>query len=136
MFMRKASMHLLISILMLGAAACATSSTSDGQAKSQSYGRDGLLGTTSSNPNSPMNPGFHNYAVDVKMLKDSIEQIPAVEDSSILLNGPTAYITLQLRDDVDIEESMKIRNLAQANLQKLMPRYEVRVSVGKNQIFH
>jgi hypothetical protein len=133
MLMRiKAPAFLAGIMLVLAAAGCGTGS---GQTKTQSYGRDGLLGTTSANPNLPINPGYHDYASDVRMLKQSIGQIPGVTDSSIILNGPTAYVTLQLRDDIDIEQSMSIKSAAQANLQNLMPRYDVRVSVGKNHLY-
>lgn len=130
---RKSGFILALSLMLLAAGtACGAN---NGEMKGQSYDRDGLLGTTSANPNLPINPTYHNYATDVKLLKDSIAQIDGVQDSTIVLNGATAYVTLELRDDLDIEESMRIRNAAQASLQRMMPRYDVRVSVGKNRLF-
>lgn len=132
MLLRKGTAFMLGLALTAGLTACGTTG---GQVKGQSYGRDGLLGTTSSNPNVPVNPGFHDYASDVRLLKESIGQIPGVADSHIVLNGPTAYVTLQLREDIDIEESMRIRNSAQTTLQRMMPRYNVKVSVAKNRMY-
>lgn len=117
-------------ILLLLLAGCAANG--GGRTQANQYDRDGMLGATSANPNLPISPTYHNYSNDVKLMKDTIRGMPGVKDSTILLNGPTAYITLQLNDDVDIEESMRIRNNTQASLQRMMPRYDVRVSVGKN----
>lgn len=75
------------------------------------------------------------YASDAKILKDAIARIPGVTDSSVLFNGLTAYITLHLGKELDIEESMQIRKSAQELLGRLLPQYEVRVSVEKNHVF-
>lgn len=135
MFKRNGLVILLGLALTVSGTACGKWGGSGGDDKrglqSQSYGRDGLLGTTSANPNLPGSPTYHTYAADVRLLKDTIAQIPGVQDSTVVLNGITAYVTLQLKDDVDIEQSMRIRNSAQASLQRLMPRYDVRVSTGK-----
>lgn len=116
-----------LTLMLIG---CGTNAGGRSQAKQ--YDNDGLLGATSSNPNLPTSPTYHNYSNDVKLMKDTIAGFTGVADSTILLNGPTAYVTLQLNDDIDIEESMRIRNHAQTSLQRMMPRYDLRVSVGKN----
>lgn len=130
---------LLGGFLVVSATACGTWGGSGGDdpngLKSQSYGRDGLLGTTSANPNLPGSPTYHTYAADVRLLKDTVAQIPGVADSTVVLNGTTAFVTLELREEVDIEQSMRIRNSAQASLQRLLPRYDVRVSTGKTRLF-
>lgn len=79
--------------------------------------------------------GARSYAADAKTLKAAIARIPGVNDSSVLFNGLTAFITLHLDKDIDIEESMNIRKHAQETLEQLLPQYEVRVSVEKNHIF-
>jgi hypothetical protein len=129
----RSSLALLISAAVL---TCITGcGAGNGQGQSQSYAQDGMLGITSANPNLPGNTTYHTYSKDVRMLKEQVAQIPGVTDSTVVMNGVTAYVTLQLRDDVDIEESMRIRNSAQTSLQRLMPRYDVHVSVGKNRLF-
>jgi hypothetical protein len=75
------------------------------------------------------------YASDAKKLKEAIARIPGVTDSSVLFNGLTAYITLHLGKQLDIEESMQIRKSAQELLERLLPQYEVRVSVEKSHVF-
>ncbi|MFM9331672.1 hypothetical protein [Paenibacillus mesotrionivorans] len=75
------------------------------------------------------------YASDAKILKEAIARIPGVTDSSVLFNGLTAYITLHLGKQLDIEESMQIRKSAQELLGRLLPQYDVRVSVEKNHVF-
>ncbi|MDF2939256.1 MAG: hypothetical protein K0Q90_4629 [Paenibacillaceae bacterium] len=76
-----------------------------------------------------------SYASDAKTLKEAIARIPGITDSSVLFNGLTAFITLHLGKEIDIEESMRIRSAAQEILEDLLPQYEVRVSVEKNHIF-
>ncbi|WP_438444850.1 hypothetical protein [Gorillibacterium sp. sgz5001074] len=135
MWKRQGMALLLGFALAVSATACGNWGGSGGDdkrgLKSQAYGRDGLLGTTSSNPNLPGSPTYHTYAADVRLLKDTVNGIQGVKDSTVVLNGATAYVTLELDDAVDIEQSMRIRNSAQASLQRLMPRYDVKVSVGK-----
>lgn len=84
---------------------------------------------------SPASLSTGTYASDAKTLQEAIARIPGVTDSSVLFNGLTAYITLHLGKELDIEESMQIRKSAQDLLERLLPRYEVRVSVAKNHVF-
>ena len=121
-------------VLLLGLPACGAGNSGDtnGPVRTQAYDNDGLLGATRANPNLPTSPTYHNYSNDMKLFRDTIAQIPGVEDSTVLLNGPTAYVTLMVPRDMDIEASMRVRNSAQASLQRMLPRYEVRVSVRKN----
>lgn len=95
---------------------------------------DGYLQTTGGRAHAEAAPGEYDYLADTKQVKDTVARLPGVEGSSIVMNGAKAYVTLQLRDDIDLEQAMEIRNQAHASLQKLMPRYEVRISVGKRRV--
>lgn len=135
MYIRSGLTVLFGAALLAGAAGCGANGGTGSQGESRPYAQDGMLGITSANPNLPGNETYHTYSKDVRMLKEQIAQIPGVVDSTVVMNGVTAYVTLQLREEADIEESMRIRNSAQTSLQRLMPRYDIRVSVGKNRLF-
>lgn len=101
----------------------------------QSDGAGELLAAARSGLAASAPDSRHTYAADARLLKESIAAIPGVTDSSVLLNGLTAYVTLHLGKDTDIEESMRIREEAREKLSRLLPQYEVRVSVEKNRVF-
>lgn len=126
---------LLSAVLPLELSACGAGNrdmTASGQ--SSSSVPDGYLQTAGNRTDAEAAPGGYDYLADTKQVKDTVARLPGVEDSSIVMNGATAYVTLRLRDDVDLEQAMEIRNRAHAVLKQLMPRYEVRVSVGKRRV--
>jgi len=51
--------------------------------KAQSYPPDGYLGMTSVNPNQPLNPTYHNYREDTRLMKAVLAQFPGIIDSRI-----------------------------------------------------
>ncbi|MDF2926033.1 MAG: hypothetical protein K0R57_4947 [Paenibacillaceae bacterium] len=133
MFVR--SLRALV-ISLVAALLLASCGKSAGQIRTPSSLQESRMDAASIVPSDfVLDPASHDYASDSRILKESIGRIPGVTDSAIVLNGPIAYITLQLQADMDIEESMQIRNLAQAQLKQILPRYDVRVSVGKNYMY-
>lgn len=89
-------------------------------------------GTTDSKPRILSYSASPDYASDLRVLKATITQLPGVVDSSIVVNGTTAYITLKLEGGVDAEEGTRVCRLARSNLQEAMPRYNIKVAVHKS----
>lgn len=122
--------------VIVAAAALTACGAGAGESRVQTYSRGSApLEAAGSSIAAASQPQSRSYASDAKKLKDSINTIPGVTDSSVLFNGLTAFITLHLGKDVDIEESMRIRRAAQETIERLLPQYQVRVSVEKNHVF-
>lgn len=123
----------LVVVLMLAATGCGASHSGP---KAESYGRDGLLGTSQSNPNLPTSPTYHTYAADVNMIHEAVRHIPGVKDAAVVLRGPNADVKLDLPDDIGIEDAMRIKREAQDSVSRMMPRYRVNVTVSKNHLLN
>lgn len=132
MFGRAYVYGLLFFSLVIGAAGCSTATEESTQNPSGHSERVGRLEAAGTDPGVPSGPTYRTYSDDMRLIKQAARQIPGVRDSTVLLNGPDVYVNLELDDNVGLEESMRIRNQAQASLQRLMPRYNVKVSAGKN----
>ncbi|WP_409343458.1 YhcN/YlaJ family sporulation lipoprotein [Paenibacillus sp. MBLB4367] len=131
---RRSRMLAAAAILALALIGCGTN---NGQTKTNSYQNDGLLGTTQANPNNPANPQYpHTYSADTQLIKSTLQQIPGIRSSSIILNGPNAYVNLDLTDDTPLEEAMRIKNEAQTKVGQMMPRYNVKVSTNKSRMLN
>jgi hypothetical protein len=114
----------------LTAALLVTGCGSGNKTGAYSYHRDGRLGTTNANPNSPVNPGYHNNNADTKAMRVALMRVHGVQDATILLNGGHAFVSLRLPSDVTSRDAQRIRSAAENELRAQMPRYDVRVTVG------
>lgn len=115
--------------LLLGGCASRTHD-SDGTPKATNYPVDGYMGTTSVNPNDPLNPGYHHYRDDVRLMRSVIAPISGIQDSIINVNGPNVTVDLKLVKGTSVQESNRIRNEAQHVLSQNMPRYNVTVTTS------
>lgn len=116
--------------LLLGG--CSTSThDSDGTPKAKNFPTDGYMGITSVNPNDPMNPGYHHYRDDMRLMNNVIAGIPGIKDSTIRLNGANATVNLVLPGSVSDQEANRIRDEANRALSQNMPRYNVTVTISR-----
>lgn len=138
MIIQRAAAILAAASLLAALAACGHSSSSAPNAspgKTKAYVNDGMLGTSQSNPNLPTNETYHTYTADTQLIKDTLSRISGIRKSTIVLNGPNAYVTLDLADATPIEEAMRIKAEAQQQVSRMMPRYNVKVRVNKSGVF-
>ncbi|MFC0215466.1 hypothetical protein ACFFK0_24030 [Paenibacillus chartarius] len=103
----------------------------DGTPKAQNYPADGYMGLTSVSPNNPVNPGYHHTRDDVRMMRQVINGIPEVTNSTITLNGPIANVDLDLKQGTSETDASRIRDLAFHQLEQQMPRYQIRVTTDR-----
>jgi hypothetical protein len=99
--------------------------------ETKSYANDGLLGTTGGHPNIPTNPSFHTYANDKSLVLKALSPIKGIRNSRITFRGPDLYVNLDLDPNTDIETAMHIKYAALGSVSQMMPRYRVKVIVGK-----
>ncbi|MBO9609311.1 MAG: hypothetical protein J7639_25380 [Paenibacillaceae bacterium] len=138
MFAKRIAAIVAAAALLVSLAACGHSSSSAPNAspgKTKAYANDGMLGTSQSNPNLPTNETYHTYTADTQLIKDTLARISGIRKSTIVLNGPNVFVTLDLEDATPIEEAMRIKADAQQQVSRMMPRYNVKVRVNKSGVF-
>jgi hypothetical protein len=130
-FMFKKRVFLLLAAVLfiqLGIVGCGQ--TAEKQ-KINSYANDGLLGTTGGHPNIPTNPSYHTYANDKSLVLKALSPIKGIRSSRITFRGPDLYVNLDLDPNTDIETAMHIKYAALGSVSQMMPRYRVKINVGK-----
>jgi hypothetical protein len=129
--MLKRSGYLLLAALLsiqLGLMGCGKNQS---DLKTKSYSEDGLLGTTGGHPNIPTNPSFHTYANDKSLVLKALSPIMGIRNARINFRGPDLIVSLDLDPATDIETAMQIKYAALGSVSQMMPRYRVKVNVGK-----
>jgi hypothetical protein len=131
--LKKSSCLLLAAILFiqLGLVGCGNN---EKKLKTKTYANDGLLGTTGGYPNIPTNPSFHTYASDKSLVLKALTPIKGIQSSRIIIRGPDLTVNLDLDPATDIETAMQIKYAALGAVSQMMPRYRVKVNVGKNKL--
>jgi hypothetical protein len=107
---------------------------SGGQPKAKAYSNDGYMGITDANPNIPTNRSFHTYAVDKSLVLQALQPISGIRSSRIIFRGPNLSVHLDLDPAIDTETAMRIKQTAFEAVSEMMPRYRVKVNVGKNKL--
>jgi len=97
----------------------------------KTYGHDGYMGYSNSNPNVPNSFSYLNYKSDGKFAGEVLKQVKGVKDSSITFNGQYLRAFLTVERNVSNEEMKEIQRKAQSLLQSNMPRYQVKVETGR-----
>ncbi|MBB3114648.1 hypothetical protein FHS18_006788 [Paenibacillus phyllosphaerae] len=97
--------------------------------KAQSYGNDGYLGLSNSNPRLVNRYGQQlNYKTDGGFAAAQLRTLDGVDKMSMSFQGPNLYVTLKPKAGVD---EMKLRQRAIALLRYNMPRYTIHVNTVK-----
>lgn len=102
--------------------------TNDGSTyKVQNYKQDGMLGITSVNPNDPLNPTYHHYEDDANLMKAVLAQLPGIEKTNIVINGPSVNVKIKPQSALTVAQVEELRSQAQMALETNMPRYKIQV---------
>ncbi|WP_400162239.1 sporulation protein [Brevibacillus sp. TJ4] len=112
-----------------------------GQGRGQQVGmntrtldRDDLMGRNQ-NPNLIIgHANTRNYQVDMNNMVMMAKSVPGVENCRITLNGPNAYVTLDLKHNVTASEARNIEREVIAALRQKIPRYDFHVT--SNDSYH
>ncbi|WP_068605125.1 hypothetical protein [Paenibacillus swuensis] len=116
--------------LLAGAALLFTASCSGTSSNTKRYADDGYLGMSSANPNLRISPTARTNERDLDMMRQAIFSIPEVKDAKITVNGPHAFVNLEIADQLSPEETRRIENRAYSLLSFNVPRYEFKVTSG------
>ncbi|UVI30554.1 hypothetical protein [Paenibacillus spongiae] len=128
--MTKVSSLAVISLAVaIGAGACSNKGTSGNKARTESYGHDGYMGLSNSNPHLfNKNGSYLNYGEDGDFAKRKLKEIDGVANVSIMFQGPNLYATLKPAPGVD---ELQLRQKAISVLRYNMPRYVIHVNTAR-----
>ena len=129
--MLKKSGYLLLATMLFIQLALTGCGKKDTNMKTKAYDNDGLLGTTGGYPNFPTNTSFHTYSNDKSLVLKALSPINGIRNTRIMFRGPDLIVNLDLDPATDIETAMQIKYAALGSVSQMMPRYRVRVNVGK-----
>ncbi|MBM7567664.1 hypothetical protein [Paenibacillus sacheonensis] len=126
------SSRVLLGTLALAAAisltACGNKDATNNY-NSKSYGHDGYMGLSNSNPHLPNRNGeFLNQDTDGDFAQSKLKQIPGVDKASIVFRAPDMFVTVTPRKGFD---SARVKAEALTVLQFNMPRYNVHVNMAR-----
>jgi len=112
--------------LVVALGAC---SKKNGGPTAQSYGNDGYMGLSNSNPHLPnKNGSYLNYGEDSDFAKEKLEEIGGIASMNIVFQGINLYVTLKPKQGVD---EAYLRQKAISVLRYNMPRYIVHVDTKR-----
>lgn len=97
----------------------------------KTYGQDGYMGYTNSNPNMPGRHMSLNYESDGNMVEQVLKPMSGIERTQVIFNGTAMHVNLKVNNNLSDTEVDKLRRKAQAVVQYNMPRYVVHVETKK-----
>ena len=117
---------IMTGLLFVMVSACQTGNQ---QQKQRTYGYDGYMGISNSNPNLHTSPSYHTYSDDARMIYRALQSVPGAGRAQIRLNGPHAYVTIRVPPSTPAEEKQRIQKEAESAVLMMLPRYQVKVTV-------
>ncbi|CAM4521322.1 hypothetical protein FHS16_006070 [Paenibacillus endophyticus] len=120
-------MLLLVLLLAITLTACGSSK----QDKMKTYGHDGYMGYSNSNPNLPNRLQYLNYNADGDMIEQVLKPINGIEHTRIYFNGTDLHVNLDVASSLSDGQVEQLRAKAQSVVQHNMPRYNVHVEAKR-----
>ncbi|PZD96471.1 hypothetical protein DNH61_08175 [Paenibacillus sambharensis] len=97
----------------------------------RSYGHDGYMGISSSNPNMPITGTAWSYRDDTKFVGELLSTLKGINHSRVSFEGAVMRVTLQLDNAMSREEAARITAQAEELLNYNFPRYDVEVTTNQ-----
>ncbi len=119
---------LLLATLLAGV--LGTGCTSSGRTKNgvNTYGHDGYMGLSNSNPNLPLgNSNYYSYSNDIKFMKEQLSRLPGIEQMRFVIHDPQIEARIRPQPGMNEQDVERLLQDAEAILRENMPRYQIRV---------
>ncbi|HTG70656.1 MAG TPA: hypothetical protein VL921_15460 [Candidatus Udaeobacter sp.] len=104
---------------------------SNKQDKLKTYGHDGYMGYSNSNPNLPNRHQYLNYNADGNFVEQVLEPISEIERTQVYFNGNDLHVNIKVNKAVSDGQLERLRAKAQSIVQYNMPRYNVHVEAKR-----
>jgi hypothetical protein len=127
-FSRIAFVMMLTAAFVFMVAGCGNSKQEN---RLKTYGHDGYMGYSNSNPNLPNRYQYLNYDADGKMVEQVLEPLTGIERTQIYFNGTALHVNIKVNKSLSDAEAEQLLAKAQSVVQYNMPRYDVHVEAKK-----
>ncbi|OMF29112.1 hypothetical protein BK133_18410 [Paenibacillus sp. FSL H8-0548] len=127
-FMRLALTVVLAAALVLTFSGCGRSEQEN---RLKTYGHDGYMGYSNSNPNLPNRYQYLNYNADGNFVEQVLRPLSGIEHTQIYFNGNDLHVNIKVNKSLSDEQAEKLLAEAQSVVQYNMPRYNVHVEAKK-----
>jgi hypothetical protein len=117
----------LIGAALLLGAGC--SGAEPGEAKS--YGHDGYMGYSNSNPNLMNRNTTLLYEKDTRLIEQVLEPVAGIRSTRVSFNGSELHVAIKADSKLTDAQVENLRARAQSIVQTNMPRYEVHVKASR-----
>ncbi|MDQ6420257.1 hypothetical protein RB620_12495 [Paenibacillus sp. LHD-117] len=117
----------LVGAAMLLGSGCA--GAEPGEARS--YGHDGYMGYSNSNPNLMNRNTTLLYEKDTRLIERVLEPVAGIRSTQVSFNGSELHVNLKADRDMTDAQLENLRARAQSIVQTNMPRYEVHVKASR-----
>jgi len=97
----------------------------------RTYGHDGYMGYSNSNPNLPNRYETLNYNADGKFVEQVLGPIAGIESTRIYFNGTDLHVNIKANKKLTDGQIEQLRVKAQSVVQYNMPRYNVHVEAKR-----
>jgi hypothetical protein len=122
-------------LIVVSLSGCAADGINNGHRsnnqKVETYGHDGYMGYSNSNPNLPNNLTFLNYDSDRKFIGQVLQPIDGIKDSRVSFNGENLNVHITADSKLTNEQIQALEAKAQKAVQFNMPRYHVKVTASR-----
>jgi hypothetical protein len=124
-----------LALIMALAAALVLTFTGCGRSKQENrlktYGHDGYMGYSNSNPNLPNRYQYLNYNADGNFVEQVLEPLSGIEHTQIYFNGNDLHVNIKVNKSLSDKQAEQLLSEAQSVVQYNMPRYNVHVEAKK-----
>ena len=118
----------LLTAVFLSAAICASGCGQE-ETDQRTYGHDGYMGYSNSNPNLLNRHSNLSYQHDASLIEQSLAPLDGIEKTRISIVGSRIEVVLTVNGKLNESEVAVLKSKAQNVVQHNMPSYEVHVSV-------
>lgn len=124
--------HKWLALCLIGAALLLGAGCSGaGPDETKSYGHDGYMGYSNSNPNLMNRNTTLLYEKDTRMIEQVLEPVAGIRSTRVSFNGSELHVAIQADSELTDAQVENLRERAQTIVQTNMPRYEVHVKASR-----
>ncbi|MBD2845603.1 hypothetical protein IDH44_10410 [Paenibacillus sp. IB182496] len=95
------------------------------------YGNDGYMGLSNSNPSLPTNPYAFNYERDIAFMKEKLSAFPDIAGLRFVMHDPDVYVHIRPADRLTETQIGRLADETGALLQHNMPRYRIHIRMAR-----
>lgn len=105
--------------------------SSESKQEMKSYGHDGYMGFSNSNPNTVNRHSTLSYQRDVELVRQVLMPLQGIRRTDISFNGNDVHVTVVAQSGLNRKQVKQLQAKAKSIVQENMPMYDVHVKVAR-----